>query len=507
MPLVQMREPNYLGAGPTFGPRGAKAVLKYNGLLMNDRRRMDRIVITEAGGLDDPDVRDARDPNPDRDGETPLDALYSGRTITLKGYIQAGNVDMMDKLWSDLKDAFDDLAESPLNFRWYDWIDEFTDSGALGDYTYETGSGLVIASDGSGLSPTTTALKRMYLSIGPRFVYKDLEMTAKVNQANYGSQGFRFVMARNGAAQRLVVGTDAGAWYVRKVVGGVSTDLTSVGVAVPIPPGVTAPYWMRVRKEGNLITAFMYYTESDDSPPLPGAGGYGTFTYTLAGGDATMFGAGVQGGVGFEWAPGATTERIPIYDVAALNPGDPYINARKFGKIDSPDNQPNINVRRDFLITLRASDPRFVSRKKYTTSVVPTSFALTFDPGGAGITFPISGAGLIFGSALPNAVINMGRSPASPVIRFYGAMTNPAFYHPLSGRVIGVNGVIADGDYLEFDVARRTVFDSTGIDRYDMLTDETNWLELLRGSNTLTYGADAVSGGGKIVFYYRHSSR
>lgn len=496
MPLVPMREPNYLGAGPTFGPRGAKAVLKYNGLLLNDRRRMDRIVITEVGGIDDPDVRDARDPNPDRDGETPLDALYSGRTITLKGYVQAGNVDMMDKLWSDLKDAFDDLTESPLNFRWYDWTDEFEDSGALGDYTYETGSGLVIASDGSGLAPTTTSLKRMYLSIGPRFVYKDLEMTSKVDGAASGANDFWFVMARNGAAQRLIVRVGVGVWEVKKIVGGVTTSLVTEGLAVPS----STPYWMRVRKEGNVITAWRNLSLDDDDPGSP-------FTYTLTGGDATMFGAGVQGGVGFEWSPGVTTERIPIYDVAALNPGDPYINARKYGKIDSPDNQPNINVRRDFLITLRASDPRFVSRKKYTTSVVPTSFALTFDAGGAGLTFPAGGAGLIFGSALPSAVTNMGRSPASPVIRFYGAMTNPALYHPITGRVIAVNGVIADGDYLEFDVARRTVVDSTGVDRYDMLTDETNWLELLKGSNTLTYGADAISGFGKIVFYYRHSSR
>ncbi len=486
MPLVPMREPNYLGAGPTFGPRGAKAVLKYNGLLLNDRRRMDRIVITEVGGIDDPDVRDARDPNPDRDGETPLDALYSGRTITLKGYVQAGNVDMMDKLWSDLKDAF----------RWYDWVDEFKDSGALGDYTYETGSGLIVASDGSGLAPTTIALKRMYLSVGPRFVYKDVEMTAKVDGAASGANGFWFVIARVNGSQRLVVRVRNGSWEIKKVGGGVETTVESDGLNVV----TSLPFWMRVRKEGDVVTAWCDF-QGPDVGYIP------TFSYTLTGSDATMFGAGVSGSVGFQWTPGATTERIPIYDVAALNPGDPYINVRKYGKIDSPDNQPNINVRRDFLITLRASDPRFVSRKKYTTSVVPTSFALTFDAGGAGLTFPISGAGLIFGSALPSAVVNLGRSPASPVIRFYGAMTNPALYHPITGRVIAVNGVIADGDYLEFDVARRTVFDSAGVDRYDMLTDETNWLELLKGSNTLTYGADAVSGAGKIVFYFRHSSR
>lgn len=508
-----MREPHYLGAKPRFVPRAVGSLIEYNGLVMNDRRRLDQIVITEVGGMDGADVRDARDPNPDRDGETPLDANYSGRTLTLKGYVVAGNENMMDKLFDDVQDAFDDLTEKPLIFRRVDWKDTFVDSNALIDYAADEGSGTYyIASDASGLAPTSTANKIIFVSNTSDGVSAitnggDVEVIMQANHGTMTDVFFGPVIRRspNGNHLRVVYSASSETIALWKVVAGMPTSLSMASVTL----APNKDYWIMVRAEGTLVT----YSVWDVYPPDIGGTPLASNICTLAGGDVAAFPT-LMGGSrslnGMFWAPNSVADRVKLLDVGALNPGDPFINVRKFGKIDSPDNQTTANFRRDFLITVRASDSRFVSRKVYTTSIVPSPFALTFDAGGAGLTFPISGAGLIFGSALPSAVVNLGRSPASPVIRFYGAMANPALYHPVTGRVIAINGVIAEGDYLELDVARRTVFDSAGVDRYDMLTDETNWLELLKGSNTLTYGADSSvspDSSSKIVFYFRHSSR
>lgn len=103
-----------------YGQLGLEAEIYYNGLLINQRWRAagsgPRYKITDLGGLDDADVRDAREPNPMRDGELALPAYYGGRTITLTGRIMARNVAEMRTMQSNLKKAFAALQETPLQF-------------------------------------------------------------------------------------------------------------------------------------------------------------------------------------------------------------------------------------------------------------------------------------------------------------------------------------------------------------------------------------------------------
>jgi len=103
-----------------YGTLGLEAEIVFNNLLLNQRLsdagNGPRYRITDIGGLDDADVRDAREANPMRDGELALPAYYGGRTITLTGRIIARNVAEMRTMQSNLKRAFSTLEESRLKF-------------------------------------------------------------------------------------------------------------------------------------------------------------------------------------------------------------------------------------------------------------------------------------------------------------------------------------------------------------------------------------------------------
>lgn len=114
-----------------YGTLGLESEIVFNDLLLN-RRMADvgngpRYRITDIGGLDDADVRDAREANPMRDGEMTLPAYYGGRTITLTGRIMARNVAEMRTMQTALKRAFSVLEESRLRF--------YNSSGST-DYIY-----------------------------------------------------------------------------------------------------------------------------------------------------------------------------------------------------------------------------------------------------------------------------------------------------------------------------------------------------------------------------------
>lgn len=98
-------------------PRGVESFLNYDGFLLNNRKLLDTYVITQIDGLADPDVRDSRDVNPGRHGETYFNAYYGGRTIALTGKIRANTIQKLRDMQMELRQAFSDLGdERPLIF-------------------------------------------------------------------------------------------------------------------------------------------------------------------------------------------------------------------------------------------------------------------------------------------------------------------------------------------------------------------------------------------------------
>jgi len=126
MPVPLYPAPVGLAQGSTGGPvagtrasvpGGVESTFEFNRLLMNVRSWWDTYLITEIDGLDDADVRDAREQNPGFHGETAFDSYYGGRTITLGGTIRAYSLFKMRDMEQAMRQAFADLNEFPLIIR------------------------------------------------------------------------------------------------------------------------------------------------------------------------------------------------------------------------------------------------------------------------------------------------------------------------------------------------------------------------------------------------------
>jgi hypothetical protein len=97
---------------------GVENTIEFNGAVLNRRDWWDTFIITSIGGLGDADIRDARESNPGRDGETPFAAYYGGRTIVITGKIRAQSLAKLRDMQKGLKQVFQDISqEQPMYFR------------------------------------------------------------------------------------------------------------------------------------------------------------------------------------------------------------------------------------------------------------------------------------------------------------------------------------------------------------------------------------------------------
>lgn len=128
MDLVTL--PSYqagLGAGDTGRflpgtglsiPAGVEGVFEYNDLRMNVQAWLDTYKITELAGFEDSEVRDSREANPGDHDETPFNAFYGGRTMTISGVIKAGTLQKLRDMVQAMRTAFLDIStEKPLLIR------------------------------------------------------------------------------------------------------------------------------------------------------------------------------------------------------------------------------------------------------------------------------------------------------------------------------------------------------------------------------------------------------
>lgn len=494
----RMREPLFRVSAPTSWPRGLECVLDYDGYVLNDLRRADRIVVESIGGLTGPDLAAEAEKNPDRDGETPYDLTYGGRTVTLRGYVEAGTLETMRSLYSYVLDAFDGgvdpSAERPLWFRWLDWRDFFVDSNALSDYVFDSGSGTVsINAFGVGLVQSDASAKSMILrpysyddSTIARYTYGDGEAIVRFKPIAAGGNYVIGIEARRTSATqklRLVYDKSAAQLKVVKVVAGTPTTLASA--ACP-PPAEGSSSWISARLEGASISLSMWSTYPPDIGGAPTA----TVSYTLVSPDSFTFASLTSGQEwGLYWVPSGG-DVVEMLDVGAVNKGDAVIMCRKAAQAESDEVQDGDRFKRSFAVALRASDARMTSRKPTTLIGHPRGFNLTFPADGSGLTFPADGSGLVFGAYLADQIVNLGRSPSSPLVRLHGPMTNPVLLNPATSDSIGAKGYVGTLDYYEFDCGRHTVVDSTGASVYRNITDDTTWLSLASGANSVVLGAD-----------------
>lgn len=498
---VTMRQAAFktLAAGATQAPRGLESLFEYNGLVLNDRRVLDGYMLTRVTGLDDADVRDSREINPDRDGETPFGGLYGGRTIVLQGEVVAGNLDYLRYLWRNLKAAFDDISiERPLLIRWNDYYDNFaadTAALALADYVFDSGAATQFVFSGASLMPNTLGQKKI---IFPNRQYSNYDnVWSFTTSSSVATTEFFGITKRADANNHLFAGVLNGTTFsIQRASAGSSSSLTSAVVAL----ATSTTYFLRMTQSDNVITAYLY---TSDPFLNPSATPISTLTTTLAGANATQFGTGTSGSSGFRVNSTVSDYKINYFDWRAADPGDLVVYCRKIARLESDEAWNGWAFVKPFLLTLRSSSSLMVSRLEESASGSVASAALTFPGGGTGIPFDSSGA--IFFGATAGSLTNLGTAPSPPTVRLNGPLTNPAVVNLTNGNRVSVEGVIVSGSSLIIDCDKRTVVDENGVNKYDLLSDDNTWMELEAGANAIATGADAT--GGTYQVTWRHAFR
>lgn len=147
---------------------------------------------------------------------------------------------------------------------------------------------------------------------------------------------------------------------------------------------------------------------------------------------------------------------------------------------------------------LRLDDPRGYTQALQTAvggtiataggGVIPRIYSRTYDPATGGTV----------------AVNNTGTRPTPPIFHVYGYCTSPQIVLVGAGVRIALTGTVAPGDYIEVDVANRTVkLNGTGSAQGMVDSASTTWFDLPRGTSTLQLLAGANDSIARVDALYR----
>lgn len=193
-----------------------------------------------------------------------------------------------------------------------DTLDTFS-IDSIADYTADDGAGTLSVANGV-LDPSSTALKR-YRHTAKGYEYGDVQVTLKINATSNVALGIWAVMARaatDGTDSSIVAVLDNTATLLRvgKWVGGVFTSLATVSCGI----SNNSSAWLRLRIEGNVVTAEVFSVTTAVVPPTPVSTPSATVTYALTAAEAGRF---ASGHVGIRVTPAVATES---YDDFAVEP-------------------------------------------------------------------------------------------------------------------------------------------------------------------------------------------
>jgi hypothetical protein len=162
------------------------------------------------------------------------------------------------------------------------------------------------------------------------------------------------------------------------------------------------------------------------------------------------------------------------------------IYCKKFQPITMTEEQQDFRFFREFMLTLRASDPRF-------SSYMPNLSQ-----------WQASSAGSVTNAPFPN-VINIGNYMALPTIELHGPMTNPVITNTRSNESIKLIGTIAAGNVWTIDVGDKTLLDQTGASLFRTLTVDSDFFPIYPSLNAITMTASGLTTASNVVVSFRHS--
>lgn len=178
----------------------------------------------------------------------------------------------------------------------------------------------------------------------------------------------------------------------------------------------------------------------------------------------------------------------PLYFLTGTPAKDHYINCRKSSKLQYTEEQTNGNVFfRDFQLTLRASNPRFLRYQKKTISIDPDTTTQA-------------------------DISNLGNYHSEPVITFHGGLDDVGFDVEYSGEILEFRlkstVSIADNDFYRLDVANRTLKNKAGENKFGDLDEDSDLIYFPPGASTFVIPigfSTTTSDNGSIQVVYRDS--
>jgi len=167
-----------------------------------------------------------------------------------------------------------------------------------------------------------------------------------------------------------------------------------------------------------------------------------------------------------------------------------FINCKKNSKLVIQEAQNDMRYFRDFMIPLRASNPRILSLDR---------------PAGQASAFGAA-------AAIVLTLVNNGSFPAQCEVMLTGGMTAPRITNVTNGTMVKFEPtvVMAQADVRQISSLHNNKFveDGAGNNKYNEITLDSTWLTLEPGSNQIEFQAAAVSGlpaARTLTFYWRHT--
>jgi hypothetical protein len=167
---------------------------------------------------------------------------------------------------------------------------------------------------------------------------------------------------------------------------------------------------------------------------------------------------------------------------------DHLLYCKKISSSSMTEQQSGMEVSRDFQISLRASNPRFLSYYQNFVDIYPT--------------VPTTEAQ----QYLLASIVNSGNYKAQPIFRVYGPSTGSTFTNDQTGQSFSI-GAIPYGYYYEFNMGSppgnvKYLVDSDGNNVWNFLSDDSQYIDIMGvgpyqgtlydGTNNIFYYGDAT---------------
>lgn len=158
---------------------------------------------------------------------------------------------------------------------------------------------------------------------------------------------------------------------------------------------------------------------------------------------------------------------------------------------------------RTFNLELMAEDGYIYSQTEFTASTTPSYYATVST---LPITLPVT---LVAGWVDDLVVTNLGNFPSPPRLRITGTgagVIDPKIEIVETGKSIELTGLtIATGRYVEIDIAEGTIEYDDGTDYSQYLTNDSDWIYLNPGANTVRFTHTGSFLDGLLGVYWRNT--